>query len=622
MIRRIHLGIRKYLPFGLTVLMAVVALLSVNSSRLAGVTAPVKVSLPARIRSSDASFVTRSGTSLLLNGQPFRFSGANIYWLGLEEVNTGNFLPIAYPSHFQVDDALATAQTMGATVVRSHTLGISVGCSLCVEPTLGTFNQQALQQIDYAIQSAHTYGIKLIIPLVDNWHFYHGGKHTFTDWRGISDENQFYSNPQVIGDFEQYVSVILNHINTYTGIAYKNDPTIMTWELGNELSAPANWVNLMATYVKSIDPQHLVMDGNYEQADETANFLPDLSIAAVDMYTGHYYPPNTTSFLKEAKQAYAASKVFVAGEYDWNTFTPADIKSFLLTIENSTASGDLYWSLFPHDDYYGFVFHNEHYTLHYPGDTADMRIRVTMLRQHAFVMQNVAAHRANNLGSPVITFVYENQIAWRGVAGAIDYTVERSTTRANGPWTVICNQCATDNDTPWRDQQVPTGPLWYRVIAYNLSGVASSPSASFMAGSIHTMVDNLNDWSKVYQHSSDLTFVSANSRYMRGDTSRIMRTSATHQFVIWRQTNIQSFQAIVYYWPGEPISPLSFYTSSDGTNWTAAVSGVAYVYSGWLECINTLQGLTGVNYVKVVWNNTTGYAWNPNLGDVIILYGG
>ena len=257
----------------------------------------------------------------------------------------------------------------------------------------------------------------------------------------------------------------------------------MTWELGNELSAPANWVSLMANYVKSVDLHHLVMDGNYEQANETANFLPDLSIAAIDMYTGHYYPPIMTSFLKEANQAYAANKVFVVGEYDWNTFTPATIGSFLKLIENSTASGDLYWSLFPHADNYGFVYRREHYTLHYPGDTLDMRTRVNLLRQHALAMQNMSASGVNPLGSPVITFVYQNQIAWRGVAGAIDYTVERSTIGANGPWTVICNQCATDNDTPWRDHQVPPGPLWYRVIAYNLSGVAGSPSASFIARS-------------------------------------------------------------------------------------------------------------------------------------------
>ena len=126
-------------------------------------------------------FVVRTGSSLMLNGQPFRFSGANIYWLGLQE-------GAIYPSHFTVDDALATTSFMGATVVRSHTLGISVGCDLCVEPSLGKFNQIALQHIDYAIESARKHSVRLIIPLVDNWRFYHGGNHTFTDWRGIADE--------------------------------------------------------------------------------------------------------------------------------------------------------------------------------------------------------------------------------------------------------------------------------------------------------------------------------------------------------------------------------------------------------------------------------------------------
>ncbi len=50
-------------------------------------------------------FVTRSGSQLLLHGQPFRFAGPNIYWLGLDG-NTGS---VAYPTHFRVDDALATA---------------------------------------------------------------------------------------------------------------------------------------------------------------------------------------------------------------------------------------------------------------------------------------------------------------------------------------------------------------------------------------------------------------------------------------------------------------------------------------------------------------------------------
>src|SRR4051794_17854823 len=88
----------------------------------------------------NGTFVTRSGSSLRLGGNMFRFSGANLPWLGLLKTEQG----LGYPSPFEIDDAMATAAGMGETVVRGLTLGISVGCSLCIEPALGTFNQQAL----------------------------------------------------------------------------------------------------------------------------------------------------------------------------------------------------------------------------------------------------------------------------------------------------------------------------------------------------------------------------------------------------------------------------------------------------------------------------------------------
>jgi len=104
----------------------------------------------------------------------------------------------------------------------------------------------------------------LIIELVDNWRYYLEGKHTFTDWRHIPDEKQFYYNPMVVKDFKQYINHLLNHVNVYTHIPYKDDPTIMAWETGDELSPPMSWTRTIATYLRRLDHHHLIVDGSRE----------------------------------------------------------------------------------------------------------------------------------------------------------------------------------------------------------------------------------------------------------------------------------------------------------------------------------------------------------------------
>lgn len=419
-------------------------------------------------KNEQSNFVMREGSQLLLHGEPFRFAGANIYWLGLDE-NVGG---VAYPTPFRIDDALATAAEMGATVVRSHTLGISVGCSLCVEPALGQFNQHAFDLIDYAISAAQKHHLRLIIPLTDNWQYYHGGKHTFTDWRGIIDEDKFYSNQAVIHDFEQYISEILNHVNRYTGVANKDNPTIMAWETGNELKGTLeSWTDTISTFIKNIDHNHLVIDGSsYLNPDAFA--LPN-----VDIFTGHYYPMNIQQMQSDATEVTAAHKVFYIGEYGWDGGDP--LGEFLTAIEKSGAAGDTYWDLFPHLDTYGYVQHDDGHTLHYPGDTSVMQAAVELLRTHAYKMQGKREPAPGIPGAPLITSIQGNQLAWRGATSGATYSIERSSVGENGPWTIICNRCATDNSTPWADQTQPTGSLWYRVQAFNVAGVAGPYSPPY-----------------------------------------------------------------------------------------------------------------------------------------------
>ncbi len=431
-------------------------------------------SIPTAYATS-SGFVTRSGPHLMLNGQPFRFAGANMHWLALDDSAT-------YPSQFRVNDGLDAAKEMGVTVVRSHDLGISVGCSNCIEPSPGLFNESALAHVDYAIKAARDHGIRLIIPFTDNWHFSEGGKHTFTDWRHLSDENQFYFKSEVIGDFETYIRTLLNHVNTYTGVAYKNDPTILAWETGNELDPPLSWTQLISTYIKSIDSNHLVMDGRSGIDPRAA------SLTSVDIVSDHYYPKSIAQLESDANAAKVAGKAFIVGEFDWNDANGGDsLSSFLSALEtNPAVAGDAFWELWSHADEYGYASNEIQYTLHYPGDSASMRRSVQQLRLHAYKMRHVPVPADNVPGVPSIKVVKRDGthdvLVWRGTALAASYTIERSTLGANGPWTVICDQCATDLSTPWVDATTPAGASWYRVTAYNVAGVAGRPSSPYQAG--------------------------------------------------------------------------------------------------------------------------------------------
>lgn len=120
--------------------------------------------------------VTRNGTTLLVDGKVWKAVGPNVYWLGLDE----NVTPPAgepyyaptkasYPTKERITEVMATVQALGGTMIRGHTLGISVGNPLSVWPEPGKVNEQAFNSIDWAVYQAGVYGIRLLIPLVDNY---------------------------------------------------------------------------------------------------------------------------------------------------------------------------------------------------------------------------------------------------------------------------------------------------------------------------------------------------------------------------------------------------------------------------------------------------------------------
>ena len=73
----------------------------------------------------------------------------------------------------------------------------------------------------------------LVIPFIDQWDW-HGGVKDFAAFRG-KRELEFWTDSAVRQDFKHVIHQVVHRRNTVNGCMYKDDPTILGWETGNEL---------------------------------------------------------------------------------------------------------------------------------------------------------------------------------------------------------------------------------------------------------------------------------------------------------------------------------------------------------------------------------------------------
>ncbi|GAA5870684.1 hypothetical protein JCM8547_005029 [Rhodosporidiobolus lusitaniae] len=337
---------------------------------------------------------------LVLDGAPFRIVGPNIYWLCQDE-NVG-WPKGQYTDKGRIREALAIAVAMGANTIRAHTCGISVGQNegsgpYNLEPTYRNFNSAAWDIRDYALYAAREYGLRVIVPFTDNYNYYHGGKYQFINFRFASTANAglaFYNNRVVLNAFLEYIGQILNHVNPYTGVAWKDDPTILAWETGNELGGyiqAETWPTFFFTmsvvqYISKYDKNHLILDGtngfwNYT----TGATAPALTNRGVAMVTDHGYPRNTGILNREIQLAKDNFKNFLIGEYDWtSTQSSVSLDAYIAALEASSTIGDMIWNVMGHDaQCCAFVSHNDGYSLYYPnGNSANDQLNALKVVQH------------------------------------------------------------------------------------------------------------------------------------------------------------------------------------------------------------------------------------------------
>jgi mannan endo-1,4-beta-mannosidase len=366
-------------------------------------------------------FVRRAGSHLMLKGKQFRFAGTNNYYL-------------MYKSHFMVDDVLATAAANDLNVVRTWgflDIGNQDGTNSTDEIKEGVYFQYwdgtapayndgatGLEKLDYIVYKAGLEGVKLVIPLTNNWKAF-GGVDQYVRWAGGQYHSDFYTNPKIKQWYKNWISHVLNRTNTLTHKKYKDDPTIMMWELGNELrckgdvysAAPdcttktlTKWADEMSRFISKIDKNHLVAMGDegfycdpkstsqpawVYNCGEGVDTIALTKLPAIDVMSFHLYPDHwgtdaawgTTWIKRHLQDARKLDKPAILGEFGWKnkaTRNPV-FKEWTDTVYFNGGAGAMYWilsgkqddgSLYP--DYDGFTVYADSPVFITLGNFADM----------------------------------------------------------------------------------------------------------------------------------------------------------------------------------------------------------------------------------------------------------
>lgn len=256
---------------------------------------------------ASTSFVKTKGTDFMLDGKPFYVTGVNNHY-------------VTFGSRQEVLGVLDDAVALGANVVRtflqpvigsldgSHAtiwawhvradasdLGVGGTYLLYWDHVAGAMGindgPDGMAKVDFLLAESAKRNLKLIIAFLDFWD-YTGGAQQMRAWYGSADKSGFFfEDPRTKADYRRWVAHVVERLNPLTGLAYRDDPTIMAWELMNEGNAAPEslrlaWSAEMSGYVKSLDHNHLVGSGHSGVLDQ----MSDLIVQSLDFGTWHGYP--------------------------------------------------------------------------------------------------------------------------------------------------------------------------------------------------------------------------------------------------------------------------------------------------------------------------------------------
>tara|TARA_B100000809_G_scaffold264125_2_gene319116 strand:+ start:22513 stop:23802 length:1290 start_codon:yes stop_codon:yes gene_type:complete len=191
----------------------------------------------------------------------------------------------------------------------------------CIHPALqtapGVYNDDLWQGLDFLLSEMKKREMKAVMVLGNFW-TWSGGFPQYLrwaendtipypqdpeySWKNFSDySKQFYVNTKAQRMMYNHIEKVITRKNSITGTTYKNDPTIMSWQLANEprgYDTPnefRSWAVKTAAYIKSLDKRHLVClgtEGNTSGITAGVNALLDNDNLDIDYITMHIWAQN------------------------------------------------------------------------------------------------------------------------------------------------------------------------------------------------------------------------------------------------------------------------------------------------------------------------------------------
>lgn len=348
-----------------------------------------QVKVNHRRRPARPGFVQVQGAQFILDGQPFRFVGANA------AVTYGD------EERARMPELMTVAEQSGIKVVRIWALGESGAADgpkdevarndwLRLNPFRRgpeDWNENAFVNLDRAIAEAARHHLRVQLCLA-NWWRDMGGVVRYLNWAGVTDaadEKQpfginadkamaFYLNETARRLYREHLERIVTRRNTVTGLLYRDDPAILSYELLNEAQAVSGrwserraWLTEMSGYLRSLDPDHLIVSGDwgYRSALERREWLADQALPNIDYCDVHLYPADdhdsfvdSPAALREfvdnrVAAAYSLNKPLVLGEFGmrvsgYNNISQADwYHAFLEANARAGTAGAMFWIMTP-----------------------------------------------------------------------------------------------------------------------------------------------------------------------------------------------------------------------------------------------------------------------------------